>query len=51
MAEQKNVTVYHPTHEGVTYEVPATDAGDWHDSGWLKSAPSKPTVTVTSPAE
>lgn len=47
MSEQ--ITVYHPTIEGVTNDVPKGDAEKWLKQGWLKSDPaSRQTAASTA---
>jgi len=35
----KSVTVYHPTHDGVSQDVPAAAVDGWVEQGWRKSKP------------
>ena len=41
---QGPVTVYHPTLEDVSYEVPTADADAWVKQGWRKTKPSADTA-------
>jgi hypothetical protein len=40
------VTVYHPTIEGVSNDVPTDSVDAWQAQGWLKGPPKSPDQTV-----
>lgn len=44
----KYVTVYHPTFDGVSQDVPAASVDDWAEAGWRKT---KLKAVEESPAE
>jgi hypothetical protein len=44
----KSTTVYHPTIDGVSQDVPAASVDEWAEAGWRKT---KPKAAEVSPAE